>query len=198
MGRKAIDKQVAENAPRGQEHYWQVMVELDHEDGFILDEVYRKTNSSKATVKEYMGRLLKAGFLKVVAEEKVSCITRYYYRIAKRSRYAPRIDKDGNLLPPTKRDVMWRTMRMNPEFTAATLSIWASTDEVEIKHNDAKDYIKHLYKAGYLKLLGKVIGNAYKYRLVNNTGPLPPKIQRVKQVWDPNEKKVMWSAQEKA
>ncbi|MFW5499619.1 MULTISPECIES: hypothetical protein [unclassified Maridesulfovibrio] len=197
MGRKPIDKQAAENAPRGQEHYWQVMQQLDCDAGFTLDAVYRKTNSSKAVIKEYMGRLLKAGFLEVVRSEKEGIITRHFYSIAKRSRFAPKVDRDGKLLPPSKRDHMWRTMRMNKNFTIRELVALASTDEVVIKPADAKDYIKHLSHAGYVKNIGKK-GNAFKFLLIQNTGPLPPKIQRIKQVFDPNLNKVVWTPEEKA
>ncbi|CCO22204.1 hypothetical protein [Maridesulfovibrio hydrothermalis] len=186
MSRKPIDKQIAENAPRGQEHYWKVMQQLDCEVGFTLDAVYRKTNASKVTVKEYIGRLLKAGYLEVASSEKDGIITRYHYTIAKRSRYAPRINRSGVECPPTKRDIMWRTMRMNKRFTVDELVIWASLPEVTIKRNEALDYTKHLARAGYLKISGKT------YSFIKDTGPLPPKIQKIKQVFDPNLNKVVW------
>ncbi|OEU69170.1 MAG: hypothetical protein BA863_03525 [Desulfovibrio sp. S3730MH75] len=199
MPRLSIDKQLEKNAPRGQEHYWQVMNQLDCEDGFTLDAVYRKTNSTKVAVREYMGRLLKAGFIDVVSCEVDGIITRNYYRIAKRSRFAPRVQKDGTILPPTKRDVMWRTMRMNKQFRPKDLVIWGSLPETELKLNDVKDYVKHLFKAGYLKTVGKPANNiSPTYLLVKNTGPLPPKIQRVKQVYDPNLKQVVYRAEVKA
>ncbi|HAS88149.1 MAG TPA: hypothetical protein DCS48_02435 [Desulfovibrio sp.] len=198
MPRLSADKQAESTAPRGQEHYWAVMVGLDRSGEFTGRMVLGKTNTTKTTLYEYMRRLVKAGFLKVTREEKINGpIARKYYRIAKRSRFAPRIAKDGKVFPPPKRDHMWRAMRMNGEFTAATLMVWASTDEVDIKLDDSKDYIKHLYKAGYLKLIGKV-HNTYKYRLIKNTGPLPPQVQKIKQVWDPNEKKVMKPKEEKS
>lgn len=192
MSRLPIDKQAEKNAPRGQEHYWQVMQQLDCETGFTLDAIYRKCNVSKVTIKEYISRLLKAGYLDIVSEEKDGIITRYHYTIAKRSRFAPRVNRDGTECPPTKRDVMWRTMRMNKRFTLEDLVIWASLPEVPVKRNDAQDYIKHLHKAKYLRKNGKT------YSLIKDTGPQPPKIQRIKQVFDPNLKKVVWPPEEKA
>ncbi|WP_319778417.1 hypothetical protein [Maridesulfovibrio sp.] len=192
MSRLPVDKQAAKDAPRGQEHYWQVMQQLDCEVGFTLDGVYRKTNASKASIKEYISRLLKAGFLEVVSEEKDGIITRYHYTIAKRSRFAPKVNREGKECPPTKRDVMWRTMRMNSRFTVDELVIWASLPEVPVKRNDAFDYTKHLHKAGYLKKNGKT------YTLIKKTGPQPPKIQRLKQVFDPNLNKVVWTQEAKA
>ncbi len=200
MSRKPIDEQIKDNEPRGQEHYWKVMNDLDCEEGFSLDEVYNQTNAPKPTIKEFFTRIIKAGFINVVrSEHDGPIIKRNYYRIAKRSRFAPKVRKDGTICPPTKRDVLWRTMRMNKRFTPKELVIWASLPETEIKLNDAKDYIKNLYKAGYLKTVGKTAGNVSPtYLLVKDTGPLPPKIQRVKQVYDQNLKQVVCRSEVKS
>ena len=192
MGRIPIDQQAAKGAPRGQEHYWKVMQQLDCEAGFTVDKVYRKCNGSKTPVKDYIGRLHKAGFLEVVHSEKQGIITRNYYTIAKRSRFAPKVNREGEVVPPTKRELMWRTIRMCKKVSRDDLVVWASLPEVQVKPNDAQDYLKHLVKAGYLKKKGKT------YTLIKDTGPLPPKIQRIKQVFDPNLNKVVWTPKEKA
>ncbi|NDV27745.1 helix-turn-helix domain-containing protein [Desulfovibrio sp. JC010] len=192
MSRLPVDQQAAKNAPRGQEHYWKVMQQLDCEAGFTVDAVYRKCNGPKNQVRDYIGRLHKAGFLEVVRSEKEGIITRHYYTIAKRSRFAPKVRRDGTIVSPTKREVMWRTIRMHKRVTRDDLVVWASLPEVPVKPNDAQDYLKHLTKAGYLRRNGKT------YTLIKNTGPLPPKIQRIKQVFDPNLNKVVWTPKEKA
>lgn len=102
---------------------------------------------------------------------------------------APRLRYDGT--PVTQgacREQMWRAMRILGSFNADTLALSASTDQHTVSLVDAKDYCHHLHKAGYLT--GSVSG--YRFNKSKNTGPKPPKIQRVKQVFDANLGKVVW------
>jgi hypothetical protein len=91
---------------------------------------------------------------------------------------------------------MWRTMKMLAAFTPSDIAIHASTDDVSVNKSDAKDYIGHLHKAGYLTVTKKAKPgcNQARYRLLpsKNTGPHSPQVQRIKQVFDPNLNKVVW------
>ena len=60
----------------------------------------------------------------------------------------------------------------------------------------AKEYCTMLTQAGYLKVLRKASPpkKPAVYKLVRNTGPQPPQIQRVKQVFDPNLDEVTYRA----
>lgn len=85
-------------------------------------------------------------------------------------------------------------MRMLGEFGYRDLTVTASTAATPIADIDAKDYLKHLYRAGYLKVTAPAHGNRpARYRLIRNTGPKPPKVQRIRQVFDPNLNEVVWS-----
>ncbi len=93
---------------------------------------------------------------------------------------------------------MWRAIRMMGAFTAPELALVASTETTKVSCGYAENYIHHLSKAGYLKIVtphkggkGRTIAS---YRLLSNknTGPRPPVIQGTKAVFDQNLQKVVW------
>lgn len=96
---------------------------------------------------------------------------------------------------------MWRTMRILKEFSAKDLAIQASTETVKVAEGEAKTYVHYLHKAGYLVIVSphrsgnrSMTGKLARYRLIISkfSGPKPPVIQRIKQVFDPNAGKVVW------
>tara|TARA_R110002050_G_scaffold269917_1_gene412450 strand:- start:60209 stop:60835 length:627 start_codon:yes stop_codon:yes gene_type:complete len=114
---------------------------------------------------------------------------------------APRVRKNGEEVKQGRgREQMWRTMRILNDFDAIDLKITASTDDIAISENTAKDYIYNLHKAGYLILTTQANngGGLSRYRLLSSmyTGPKPPMVQRIKQVFDANLNKVVWPKQE--
>lgn len=195
MSRLPVDQQ--QSRLRGQDYIWSVILELHQQGPFSLRQISEQTNASHATVSDYVTRLKKAGYLEVVDRQPTGFGKSLYflYRVARPTREAPRLRKDGSLCPPTKREGMWRTMRMINKFSYKDLVVTASP-EAPIKEQDAKDYCKHLSKAGYLVCLeeGKP-GKPAVYRLARNTGPKPPMIQRVKHVYDPNLNEVVWQSE---
>lgn len=108
---------------------------------------------------------------------------------------APRVRKDGTTVTQgLAQEQMWRTLRMlGGEHTPRQLAAHASTPEVRVTEAAAADYLGWLTRAGYLNRSGK--GRKAKYRLIPAkwTGPRAPMIQRVKQVYDPNVGRVVWS-----
>lgn len=111
--------------------------------------------------------------------------------------HAPRINRKGeHVNGGASREQMWRSIRILNDFSWQDLVNTASTEATQIEPNTAKDYIGHLHKAGYLKEISPASngGGLARYRLMpgSNTGPKPPMVQRIKQVFDPNLNKVMW------
>ncbi len=111
---------------------------------------------------------------------------------------APRVRKDGTaVIQGMAREQMWRTMKVIGEFNAHELATNASTEACLVAQHDAKSYIGYLHKAKYLHMTTKANthGGLARYRLLpsKNTGPKPPKVQRIKNVYDPNIGKVVWS-----
>lgn len=187
MSRKPVDQA---SSLRGQEHIWNVIMDLGRTGPMTLTDIHDKTNARRDTVREYLCRLELGGFLK-----RIDKAIPVLYDLVRRAGSAPRLRRDGTQYPPTKRESMWRTMRMLNGFSARDLAISASTEEVPVREIDAKDYIKHLLKAEYLLVIQPSRGSIPAvYRLRKYTGPKPPQIQRIKQVFDPNLNAVVWSA----
>ncbi|HWP00027.1 MAG TPA: hypothetical protein VNL74_05290 [Methylococcus sp.] len=111
---------------------------------------------------------------------------------------APRVRKDGSpVVQGLAQEQMWNTLDRLGDLTARELAHHASTPEVPVAETAAKDYLRHLHKAGYLVCIrpGKGIGRGgiqAKYRLIKRTGPRPPMVQRCHAIYDPNLHRVVW------
>jgi hypothetical protein len=193
MARRPIDRIAASRVPAGYEGVW--MLVRRHKT-FTVADIEGDTAQAKRAVWDYLKRLLAAGYIAETGKRKVGTSVAKVYELVKDcGREAPRLRRDGS--PVTAglvNEHMWRTMKVVKHFTPLELALAASTEEVKVTVTGANEYIRFLVKAGYL-----VIGTASKpgtqarYRFIKNTGPRPPMIQRVKRVYDPNLRQVVWS-----
>lgn len=140
------------------------------------------------TANEYLGLLHMAGFVSVLnpdAPRRDQVIT----LIRDVGTEAPRLRRDGSESPTPATDRLWRAIKMLGWFTAVELAAAAEADPTH-----ARDYLKHLARAGYLTVEGRA-PKPWRYRLApnRNTGPLPPQIQRTKTLYDPNLKQIVWA-----
>ena len=87
---------------------------------------------------------------------------------------------------------LWGIMREGGEFTFNTLIERAADMGIEINERVAQNFITHLKKHGYLKMVRDVVrGSAREpaiYRLSLDTGALPPALCAGGKVWDRNTK----------
>jgi hypothetical protein len=83
---------------------------------------------------------------------------------------------------------LWRAMRMLQGFSPVDLAAHAATPTVAVSPEDAAAYCQTLTRAGYLRVVRKAAPPLRPaiYRLVRNTGPLPPVLRRVRAVIDGN------------
>lgn len=89
---------------------------------------------------------------------------------------------------------MWDTMRQLKSFSPTGLASHATTDEAPVPVSAAAEYCQTLLAAGYLKVVSKAVPDRKReaiYRLVNNTGPFPPRERRVRAVVDANTDQVI-------
>lgn len=204
-GRQPIHLQAAGRlTPR--ERVWMAIRELRQD--FSQYQLARRADVDDGTVATYLRSLVKAGYIERTgarvrsvegATVSPAAFPEYLYRLARDVGVeAPRLTRDGHEVTQGRsREQMWRAMKALKTFTAAELAYAASTDEHRVSEEDAKDYLKHLRRAGYLGLAAPhVPGRAqarYQFIAARNTGPKAPMVQRVKQVYDPNLGKVVWS-----
>lgn len=175
----------AHQANPGRPEIWAALRQLRHATG----ETIRKTAAAQwATVEDYLKSLVAAGIVEITS---VGPRRRdhMFALVRDTGAEAPRVRKDGSLIPPTQTEALWRSIKMIGTFTAGELSAAANVAEAQ-----AKDYCQHLSRAGYLLTVEKNHPNPTRYRLnpTRNTGPLPPQVQRTKAVYDPNLRSVVW------
>lgn len=192
MGRRPVNEAVLVVPLRGHQHFWSTMRELRR---FTVADIDGAGNARRDTVRDYVRRLRRAGILKRVgAEPKPGTDADVYEIVYDPGPEAPSVRRDGTVIPRPGlgNEQMWRAMKMLGFFNHRDLSVHASTDEVAVKTATAKAYLKHLLAAGYLAVATPAAGSKPAvYRLVKNTGPLAPMIQRTDWVWDPNLRAVM-------
>lgn len=189
MARKPVDQLAAAPKAQGQDGVW---AEIRRLGTFTLSEVIAATDINKKTVLDYIKRLEAGGF--VIPHASHDDIGRYVLR-RDVGVHAPRIRADGT--PVTQGGGvrnMWNSMRHLGQFTPRDLAIHSTTDSVSVTEATAKSYCTMLLKAQYLRVIQKAVPGRRQatYKFIRNTGPLPPQIQRVKQVYDPNLQQVTY------
>lgn len=189
-GRKPVDLVIDKRYPQDRDAVWTAIRKLRR---FTVLDLEAPTRINTATLKSYLQGLTAAGYL-----------TREDTGFAKPSTWtlvrdvgveAPRVNRKGR--PVTQgsgRERMWSAMRILKEFNLVELTATASAGGTPVRMGEAQFYVKHLFRARYLKHTVKnANGRAARWLLipVRNTGPRAPMVQRVHEVFDPNLGQVM-------
>jgi len=185
--------------PEGREVIWQAIRKLGQ---FTTLDLEGETYIKESTIRTYVMGLERAGYLERIedAPPRVPGAFRAArWRLVKDMGVeAPRVRRDGTVVVQgLSREQMWRTMRILGTFTWRDLAVQASTEECPVAESEARHYCRYLHRAGYLHQVDAGgPGRPGTYRLLPGryTGPRPPMIQRVRQVFDPNLGEVVWSA----
>ncbi len=207
MARKPVDLTRADGATSGRDAIWIAiralrvftLAELEHH---VMSKQPRRVRTHPDTIRTYVVSLERAGYLRRLPKRprQGDASGRYaanrWELVRDTGIETPRVRRDGTPVTQGRaREQMWTTMRILGDFDYRDLAVAASTEEHNVNPEDAKDYIKHLLKAGYLVRKTKPMpGQPARYRLLPSmdTGPRAPMVQRVKQVFDPNLNQVVW------
>ena len=184
--RRAVDTMAAGGIANPRQAVWDAVRQMAGDDlsgTLVLAQIVDKTGVLRKTTKDYLLALTAAGYLAATGDD--------VWKLARDSgAHAPRVRRDGsNVTQGAGQFNMWRTMRGSPTFTAAYVADVSSCGGVTVSEFTAQSYCTMLLATGYLKVEEKanpLIGKKAIYRLIRNDGPMPPMIQRVKQVFDPN------------
>ena len=184
MSRKPVNEV---SALENRQAVWTVI--RAQEGPFKTRDISDETLLQASSVRDYLTGLTLAGYLTKTFVSGRNGMARYML-IKDIGREAPRVRVDGTpVTQGCKREQMWSTIWIIKQFSAQDLAVQSSTEEFPVEVSDAKDYCRHLFAAGYLvQRGGQYLAVAGRY-----TGPLSPMVQRVKQVYDPNTKQVVWS-----
>lgn len=138
----------------------------------------------------YIKFLVRHEFLKVVKNIRPLS----YILVSPVSVDCPRFLASGELV--TKSNItqnLWRSMRMLSNFTCDELVAHSTTSTVTATADSARFFIYILKKADYIKVIDKTgKGRKERYQLVKNTGPKPPQVLKVKELYDPNKNEIVY------
>ena len=177
----------------GRDAMWSVIRQLKQ---FTINQVRGELCASqgcnRATIKSYINSLVSGGYLSQSGMKGRELEFNLEKDIGAER---PHISSDGQ---PSKqglgREQMWRAMRIMGEFTSHDLAASASLPNSTVSPETTKEYCLFLARAGYLVASKGKQGRPPSYRFLPSrfTGPKPPMIQRIKQVFDPNLQQVVW------
>lgn len=188
-GRKPVDIIASAVKPEGRDVIWS---HIRQQREFTYRSIQDATDIPNKTIRDYVFGLQRAGYLERL-EDGDNHVARYRL-IRDIGVHAPRVRKDGSEVQQGRaNDAMWSAMRLLTHFSPRDLALHASSGNVDVSEEHAKQYCKHLAKAGYIKAVSKgtPAGQAV-YRFLRFTGPKAPMIQQVRQVFDPNTGEVVW------
>lgn len=204
-GRKPVHLVAAMPLPQGREAMWAAVRNLAAKGDFSLLDIERITRINIKTITCFVQGLANGGYVERGPQhrdaETGGFQPRRYRLVTDCGVEPPRVNRKGKpVLQGTAGEAMWQAMRILRSFTPDELMHAASGGQ-RIGRDHARGYVKNLYHARYLRLVEKSTpGRQARYALIPacNTGPLPPQVQRVKQVFDPNLGKVVWPVTEGA
>lgn len=181
---KKAGRRPASSPTVGRDEIWAAIRKTDT--GFTAADIARASGAVTKTVADYLRCLVPAGFVAATADGT-------YLLVRDVGVHAPRVNRAGQ--PVTQgagTENMWRSMRMLAQFSAQDIAVHSTTDTVSVSEVTAKSYALMLLHCGYLRVVAQAVPGkrAATYRLIRNSGPKPPQIQRVKRVFDPNTGKV--------
>ena len=195
MARKPADQVANAARPEGREVIWAAIRRLKV---FCLLDLEHETRIRTSTIKTYLTGLTAAGYIARIPDPREGVDPRFqraYWTVPDDAeREAPRVRRDGSpVVQGRVREHLWRTMKILGVFTYRDLIVNATTEECTVRLEDARSYCRMLCAAGYIERIARGrFRDTTRYRFLRDTGPRPPQVQRVKQVWDANLGEVVW------
>jgi len=186
--------------PLLREGLWRTILKLDEAGPWTANDVCRRTNLNNGSPRMYVRSLLNAGIVKVVGERLVK--TRNLqpaalYRLTQRPIDAPRVRRDGSLVPEREIERFWRAMKMAKVFTCREIADYVSVEGRVIPPAVVQSYAKRLENVGVLAFAGwgspppEGGQRPRQYRIARNVGAKAPKILKAHVVFDPNARVVL-------
>lgn len=183
-GRKKIDLEM-HGAKGNRQRIWEAI--RVGAVGFRAYDISRRASVDDTTVRSYLQSLIKGEYIEVIDGARFEEQT---LRLIKDiGAEAPAVTREGKPSTSGKgTEAMWRSLRILGELDADELAEQASV-VVPTTTWTARSYLKWLKRAGYVvEVQASKPGKKARYRLAPGkyTGPRPPMIQRIGQVFDPN------------
>jgi hypothetical protein len=197
-GRKPVHLTMTAKKPGGRQAIWEEIRRLKT---FSVPQVAAACKGHEKTVQGYVDCLVASGHVDFAEGRFDPQGASLLQLVRDVGVEAPRVRADGSAVTQgLPREQMWRTMRAKStgDFDFRDLALWSSTDDVAVSEVDAGDYLRNLAKAGYvIQVTPAKVGKAprparFRFDPRRNTGPKPPMVQRMKTVFDPNLRQIVW------
>ncbi len=187
MSRKPSDVVANSLEPKGRQAVWEHIRKLQA-DWFTTGQIFEPTQIPRRTISSYLSCLENGGYVESRRSPKGTVEFRLLRDVGV---HAPRLSRDGTpVISGNGNDNLWRSMRILKQFSPLDLAVHSTTDTVKVGLKTAKTYCVMLLATGYLRIVQRAsnagTGRLATYRLIRNSGPLHPEIQKIKQVFDPN------------
>lgn len=187
-----IGRKPANKAKPNRQMIWDVIRELKT---FNTRDIESRTKINQDTVFSYLCALVKAGFLTKEVKKMPECGNLRlceYTLIKDNGLIYPQVNRQGQDIEDSVQTQVWKCLRIHKSLTIQDIVVMLSGLGFKLAPSSLSSYLHALKSAGYLsKKKGEKI---YKLNLHMNTGAKAPQIQKTKQVYDPNLKKVVWSS----
>lgn len=158
---------------------------------FSHDQLQNRCRKEEKAIGRFLRALRAAGYLVQIDTDDGGV----HYKLEKDVGHeAPRLTLTGK--PAEQRygaEQMWRVMRARRQDGFAVADLVAHAG-FPITTTEARNYIQMLLSCGYLKVIQKSsprCGRVARYKLVKDTGPQPPVLQNIRQLYDPNTGKAV-------
>jgi len=179
----------------GREIIWTAIRESG---AFTCQSLVKQTRQKLGTVQDYVQGLRCAGFIEACGklenkDHPVGFQCTMYRLIKDVGVDAPRVRKNGALLPARGRDRLWKAMRIMKDFSVMDVAVAASLPEAPVAEGEARSYCLFLARAGYLFELEK--SKRYRFNVAQYHGPKSPMILRTKTVVDGNTGELRWESE---
>lgn len=193
MARKPAHLTMKKGRSNGRQAMWEAMRRLKR---FTFHDVAAACAGETRTARSYIEALMNGGYVIEIEPQPRLVIKRRFELVKDIGAEAPRLQPNGApCIQGLAREQMWRSMKLLLDFTWRDLAVTSGTEVVPVTEMNARDYIKHLYAAGYLQMTSPGLPTAparYRFIKAMNTGPKPPMVQRTKVIFDPNLGRIMW------
>lgn len=154
------------------------------------EDVRQACSGSKHSINVYLDQLYAEGVLQSCGKDRRQTVyTVHEPRDLTRMTAARRASTEG---------AIWRTIRIMREFSPPDIEAALIGTSVDAEAAQIQSYCTLLVRAGYLRVLrkaGKV--RPARYRLLRDTGPLPPQEKRLPVVIDGNEDRIVYAKGER-
>lgn len=165
------------------EKLWKAIRELKV---FRVSELARAAHVDRGRVyvHDYLRGLIRAGIITVeaLASDRRA---RMYTLVKDVGVDAPRVRRDGTLVPESAQQTMWRGMKILRTFSPQDLVAHAAMAGITIKPSVAAHYCEWLDRGRYLTPL-HARGESPRYRFFRDTGPKAPQVLRLTALYDLN------------